>query len=126
MDTKEKLNLLSEFMAQKDLLDLQKRELIDRVYTPEIRAKVADIEAEFTGKSATVDENIELLKADIEADVLKIGKSVEGDYMRCEWRKGRAGGWDGKKLEGFAASHPEIMQFKKPDGDPSVAFVTKK
>jgi hypothetical protein len=38
------------------------------------------------------------------------------------WAKGRSGGWDTGKLEGYALVHPEIMQAKKPDGEPTVSF----
>ncbi len=36
------------------------------------------------------------------------------------WNKGRAS-WDGKKLEGYAMDHPEILQAQKV-GEPTVTF----
>ncbi len=120
MDTKEKLNLLAEYMAQKDVLNLQKQELIDQVYTPEIRAMVADIEAEFAGKAQIVDDKISDMTDGIKIDVLNAGASVKGDVLHAVWTKGRVS-WDSKKLEGLAIAIPAVLEARK-EGEPSVSI----
>jgi hypothetical protein len=122
MDTKLKLDMISNFNAQKDVMMMDKQALVDSVLTPEIKAKLAEIDAEFAGKTEVVDANIAALQEEVEAEVLAQGATVKGTYMMAVWNKGRSGGWDDGKLQGFAMAHPEIMSAKKPDGKPSIAF----
>jgi len=133
MNTQQMLLSLEDFYAQRDYLALTKQEALDSVMTPEIKAQIeaimapvkqqqADIETEFAQKSAAVSDNIEKLEADVKAAVLEGKETVKGTVIMAVYAKGRAGGWDTKALDGYAAAHPEIMPFKKPDGDPSVSF----
>ena len=116
------LDLMSEYQSARDAISLQKQSIIDGIYTPEIRAAVAEVEAEFALKSKAVDENIAELDKQIRDGVLVHGETVRGTYLMAVWSKGREGSWDGSKLKGYAAAHPEILQFKKPDGEPSVSI----
>ncbi len=59
---KELLDRLAEFQSQRDAANLEKQALIDAVYTPEIKQRVAEIEAEFAGKTEAVNENIAALE----------------------------------------------------------------
>ena len=120
METEKKLDQLAEFVGQRDALELQKKEMISTVYTPEIAKAVADIEAEFAGKVEAVDTNIAALKAEIEADVLAGGNTVKGSSMMAVWNKGRVS-WDGKKLDGMIALIPQLAQARK-EGEPTVSF----
>lgn len=120
MNTIDKLNQLDEFQAQKMILDLDKQAMIDKILTPEIKQAIADIEAEFAGKSEAVDENIEALTAEIKADVLAGGATVKGAHMMAVYAKGRVS-WDTKALDGVVVLHPELAQFRK-EGEPSVSI----
>ena len=120
METEKKLDRLAEFMFQRDALEMQKKEMISTVYTPEIAKAVADIEAEFAGKVEAVDTNIAALKAEIEADVLAGGNTVKGSSMMAVWNKGRVS-LDGKKLDGMIALIPQLAQARK-EGEPTVSF----
>lgn len=120
METEKKLDQLAEFVFQRDALEMQKKEMIATVYTPEIAKAVADIEAEFAGKVEAVDTNIAALKAEIEADVLAGGNTVKGSSMMAVWNKGRVS-WDGKKLDGMIALIPQLAQARK-EGEPTVSF----
>jgi hypothetical protein len=122
MDTKLKLDTIANWQAQKDVMALDKQALVDSVLTPEIKSKLAEIDAEFAGKTEVIDANIATLQEEVEAEVLAQGTTVKGTYLMAVWNKGREGGWDGAKLAGFAMAHPEIMSAKKPDGKPSIAF----
>jgi uncharacterized protein YqeY len=131
MNTVEKLNQLDEFQAQKALLDLDKKQMIEdvynRLYTPEVRQALeeikkaeADINAEFAIKSEAVDENIAKLTAEIKDEVLANGATVKGEHMMAVFTKGRVS-WDTKGLDGYVVAHPEVSQFRK-EGEPSVAI----
>lgn len=59
-------------------------------------------------------EQARILEDEIKAEVLESGKKYKHELADVSYRKGyiRAS-WDTKKLDGFAAAHPEIMEFKK-------------
>jgi|APSaa5957512622_1039677.scaffolds.fasta_scaffold34448_3 hypothetical protein len=120
MNIKEELNRLSEYQSQKDLIELQKKEMIDSVLTPEIMEQVRDIEAEFAGKAESVSENIAELTNEIKAAVISSGEKVKGDYLQAVYVKGRKK-WDTKGLEGYAKAHPEVADFLT-EGKPSVSI----
>jgi len=99
---------------------LEEEDLID--YTPEIKAKLQEIDAEFATQYEGVDANIAAITEAIKADVLTHGATVKGQHLMAVYAKGREGGWDGAKLKGFAMAHPEILAAKKPDGEPTVSI----
>ncbi len=116
-----KLDHLANFLAQRDVLNLQKKELIDQVLTPEIRARLEEIESEFSGKLEAVDANIEALQEEVRQAALRYGSSVKGTFLRVIWHKGRVS-WDTRSLDEYAEVHPEIAGFRK-QGEPFVSIV---
>jgi phage host-nuclease inhibitor protein Gam len=114
------LDQLAEFYSQRDALALQKQELIDQVYTAEIRAKVAEIEVEFSGKGAAVSENITALEEAVKIETLKGGSTVKGSHLMAVWVKGRVS-WDSKKLDGMMIVLPQLASARK-EGDPSITL----
>ncbi len=120
IEIKQKLDRLAEYQAQKDAAMLAKQELIDAVYTAEIKSRMAEIEAEFEEKTEGVNANIATLEADIKAAVVEHGASVKGAVYHAVFSKGRVS-WDTKSLDGYAAAHPELMTFRK-EGEPSVSL----
>ena len=120
MTTEEKLDQLADYRAQRDLLNLQKQELIDAVLTAEIKAKLAEIEAEFGMKAEAVNENIAGLEAEIKAEVIAVGHTVKGGSLMAVWSKGRVS-WDSKKLDGMMILIPQLADARK-EGDPSVSI----
>lgn len=121
---KELLDRLAEYQSQRDSANLEKQALIDEVYTPEIKQRMAEIEAEFAGKTETVNENIAALEAEIKQAVINHGASVKGSFFHAVFAKGRVS-WDTKSLDGYATAHPELLTFRK-EGDPSVSIRTAK
>jgi hypothetical protein len=115
-----KLDQLANFHAQRDVLNLQKQELIHQVLTPEIKARLDEIEAEFGGKVEAVEENITALEEQIRRDVLRRGASVKSTFFRVTWHKGRVS-WDTNSLDAYAEAHPEITSFRK-QGEPYVSI----
>ena len=120
MNTIEKLDALDELHQQIILLGADKQALIDQVLTPEIRRKLDEIEDEFSDKSGAVLEKISDLENAIKQDVIAEGATVKGKYMMAVFTKGRVS-WDTKALDGYAAAHPEVAQFRK-EGAPSVSI----
>lgn len=115
-----KLDELSELYAQRDLATLDKQRLLDEILTAEIKARMADIDAEFSGKTKVVDEKIKALEAEVKQDVLQNGASVKGQFLHAVFTKGRVT-WDSKSLDGYAKAHPELLEYRK-EGDPSVSL----
>jgi len=116
-----KLDKLANFLAQRDVFSLQKKELVDKVLTPEIRTRLDEIEAEFAGKMEAVEANIAALEEEIRQEALRQGTSVKGNFLRVVWHKGRIS-WDTKSLDEYARSHPEVTAFRK-QGEPYVSIV---
>lgn len=120
MTTVEKLDQLSEFQVQRDLLQADMQKLLDEAIPPEVKARLAEINAEFSGKSEAVTAKIGALEAEIRAEVKAGGVSVKGANLQAVYNKGRVS-WDSKNLDGFAVTHPEIL-FARTEGEPSVTL----
>lgn len=60
------------------------------------------------------------LTSQINEAVIISETSIKGSLLHAIFSKGRTT-WDGAKLEGYAAAHPEINVFKKT-GSPSVSI----
>jgi len=114
-----KLDELAELQSKRDLLNLQLAEALALVMEP-IKAQVDAAGAQFGPQLAETDAEIEALTAEIRADVLAHGETVKGTRLIATWNKGRTS-WDTRKLDGYAAAHPEIAVFKTV-GEPSVSI----
>jgi hypothetical protein len=114
------LDDLDELYAQRDLLNLQKQELIDSILTPEIRATVAEIEAEFADKAKTVNEYIQQAEAEVKTAVLEHGATIKSTHLQAVYAKGRVS-WDTKTLDGLMIVIPQLSQARK-EGAPSVSI----
>ena len=116
----QKLDELAELYAQRDLSEMEKKRLIDEVMTAEIKAKIAEIEAEFLGRGESVSEKIAELEAEVKEAVKTAGASVKGQFLHAVFTKGRVT-WDSKALDGYAKAHPELAEYRK-EGEPSVSL----
>lgn len=124
MNTKNLLNAYADLQDQKAFLALKKQELVDEVLTEEVKQKLSDIDFEFAEKFETVDDGIGSLMHTIKEQVISEGASVKGDRFRASFVKGRVT-WNTRALEGYAAAHPEIKEFRKV-GNPSVRLAAVK
>ena len=123
MDAKELLNKYSDNLVGIDSLRAEKQALIDTILTPEIKEKLAEIEAEFAPKVEALSAENERLAAQIREQVLEFGTTVSGDFHQAVYTKPRVS-WDNKGLAGYSVAHPEIMVFQKV-GEPSVSIRAK-
>lgn len=67
------------------------------------------------------------LEKEVKSDILDTGEIPEVDGVMVKIRNGYSRqSWDGKALQGYAAAHPEIMQFcSETNVAPSVALTFK-
>jgi hypothetical protein len=114
------LDQLAEYQAQKDAIILRKQEAMDSVLTAEIKAKLTEIEAEFSIQSEGVDTNISELTNKIKTEVIAHGESVKGTYLHAVYARGRIS-WDTKKLDGLMILIPQLAGARK-EGEPSVSI----
>ena len=121
----EKLNELSEVQAAIDVTRLDYEAKRAEILRP-VQDLLNDLDAKFKPLIASAEAHAETLTGEIKTAVLAVGVSVKGERLQAVYAKGRDGGFDTKALAGYAAAHPEINQFKKPDGEPSVRFVSVK
>lgn len=88
-----------------------------------IMAKVQDeldaLTAEFGPRLTECSDKFTALEGEIKQAVKENGATLKGDRWQFVYAKGRTS-WDTKALDGYAAAHPEISQFKS-EGDPSVS-----
>ena len=120
MNAQDCLNEYSDNLAGIDNLNASKQELIDKVLTPEIKEKLAEIEAEFAPKVEEKNKRNQALIDTIKGEILFTRQTLSGEYHQAVFTKGRVS-WDTKALDGYAAAHPEVAQFRK-EGAPSVSI----
>jgi hypothetical protein len=120
IEIKQKLDQLAEFQSERDVAMLEKQRLLDEVYSAEIKSRMAEIEAEFSGKTEAANENIAALEAEIKQAIIAHGASVKGSVFHAVFAKGRVS-WDTKSLDGYATAHPELLTFRE-EGEPSVSI----
>ena len=89
-----------------------------------IMAKIQDeldaVSAEFTPRLIAASDKFTALEAQIKDAVKAQGKTEKGERWQFVYTKGRVS-WDTKALDGYAAAHPEVAQFKI-EGEPSVSI----
>jgi hypothetical protein len=115
-----RLDELSEVMSVRDAARID-YETARRMLIPEdIRAALADMDAEFTMRDAAIAMNIEELEKEIKQIVLAHGASVKGAHVHAVYSKPRVN-WDAKGLDRYAARHPGVLVMRS-EGDASVAL----
>ena len=119
MDIYGKIEKYSDLAFGIDAISQEKQALIDSVLTPEIKEKLAEIDAEFDPKADEIAQQKSMLEAEIKQEILEAGRTIKGTYHSFVWSKPRVS-WDTKALDGYAAAHPEIAQFRI-EGSPSVS-----
>lgn len=116
----QELNELGKLKEQHEALGLEKAAQIAQVYTPEIRARVEEIEAEFASRDESIRKEITDLEARVKARAVKYGETVRGANWQAVWSRGQAR-WDTKSIDKYAESHQEILVFRI-EGQPSVSI----
>jgi len=120
LTTIEKINRYVELLSAPDAIRLQKQALIDTILTDEIKAQLADIDAEFAEPLKAAQDAADQLKVEIEEEVLAIGSTVKANNMMVTWNKGRTS-WDSAKLSGMMSLIPQLKDAMKV-GSPTCSF----
>jgi hypothetical protein len=115
-----KLDELADLQMGQAGIQLRKQIDIDQIITPEVKAKLAEIDAKYLGESSDLQTKIAELDGYIRKAVLDLGTSIKGSRLHAVWNKGRVS-WDSKALDGYAAGHPEIAPFRT-ESQPSVSI----
>lgn len=107
----EKLERLSNLRnaAEFTRLDYETKraEILKRIQ-PELDA----LEAEYKPVLERAEANFAALENEIKTDVLLYGESVAGGMYRASYTQGRVS-WDNEGMAKYAASHPDVLQFRK-------------
>src|SRR5574342_396677 len=114
------LDYYAELTERLQFLQASQSELKDKAIPQEVKDKLAEIDAEYKPMLDEISLKIEAVKSSIEQEVLKLGATAKGNKYMAVYVSGKKS-WDGKKLEGYAMDHPEILQAQKI-GEPSVTF----
>ena len=85
-----------------------------------IQAELDALELEYKPILESAEENIAALENEIKTDVLLHGESVSGGSYRASYSQGRIS-WDNEGMTKYAASHPDVLQFRK-QGNPIVSL----
>ena len=86
----------------------------------QIQAELDALNAEYQPVLEAAAGNITTLENEIKTDVLLCGESVSGGMYRATYTQGRVS-WDNEGMAGYAASHPEVFQFRR-QGQPIVSL----
>lgn len=84
----------------------------------QVQAELDALDSEYKPVMERAEENIAALENEIKTDVLVHGESVSGGMYRAAYTQGRVS-WDNEGMTHYAASHPDVLQFRK-QGQPIV------
>lgn len=85
-----------------------------------IQADLDALDSEYRPILESAEENIATLENEIKTDVLLYGESISGGSYRASYTQGRVS-WDNEGMARYAASHPDVLQFRK-QGNPIVSL----
>jgi hypothetical protein len=114
------LDQIAEYQSAIDVCNLNRQAAIDAVLTDEIRAKLAEIDAEFAPSLEFAAERKAALEAEVKPAVIAHGATVKGAHLQAVYAKGRVS-WATDKLEGLMIAIPQLAALRKV-GEPSVSF----
>lgn len=107
----QELDEYGRLKEQLEALGAEEKEEIARFYTPEMRARVEEIEAEFAARDESIRKEIAVLYARIRERVAEYGETVNGAGWQAVWSS-REGSWDTEAIDRYAETHPEISVFR--------------
>lgn len=114
-----KLSELSELRVAADLTRADYETRRDAILSV-VRAELNTLDDEFAPLLEAVQDRISTLEADVKQDVLAHGESVKAGLVHAVYMRGRVS-WDTRRLDNYAATHPEVLHFRK-QGEPSIAI----
>jgi hypothetical protein len=85
-----------------------------------IQGELDALDLEYNPVLEAAEENIAALENEIKTDVLLHSETVSGGSYRASYSQGRVS-WDNEGMTKYAASHPDVLQFRK-QGNPIVSL----
>lgn len=123
MGNEEIVELMNKYVGMKaeaERLEAYKQKLIEEAMPAEVRQRLAEIEAEFAGKSEAAEQSLAELEETIKAAVVAARTSLAVEGMKAAFHAGRVT-WDSKGLDAAMQSNPQIAdaigQYKKQGKD---------
>lgn len=86
----------------------------------QVQGELDALDAEYQPVLEAAEENIATLENEIKTDVLLYGESISGGMYRASYAQGRVS-WDNEGMSKYAASHPDVLQFRK-QGQPIISL----
>jgi hypothetical protein len=86
----------------------------------QVEAELGALDLEYEPLLESAEENIAALETEIRTEVLMFGESVQAGTYKAVYMQGRVS-WDGDGMAEYAASHPDVIRFRK-QGQPSVSL----
>ena len=114
-----KLERISNLRGAADLARLD-YELKRAEILKQVQAELDALDSEYRPILEATDENIAALENEIKTEVLLYGESVAGGSYRASYTQGRVS-WDNEGMTNYAATHPDVLQFRK-QGQPIVTL----
>lgn len=115
----EKLERLSNLRGAAEVARLN-YESKQKEILKQVQAELDALDFEYKPVLEAADENIATLENEIKTDVLLYGESISGGMYRASYTQGRVS-WDSAGMAKYAASHPDVLQFRK-QGQPIVSL----
>ncbi len=114
-----KLERLSNLKGAADLarLDYESKRM---GILKQVQAELDALDMEYRPVLEATEENIAALENEIKTDVLLYGETISGGSYRASYTQGRIS-WDNDGMTKYAASHPDVLQFRK-QGQPIVTL----
>ena len=122
MHERDILAQLDELAALHSARSVTQREYEDRrdEILKSVQAELDALKEEYQPLLEAADERISDLEATIKTTVTAHGVSIKHSDFHAIYSRPRIT-WDTKALDGYAASHPEIKNFRR-EGQPSVSI----
>jgi len=117
----QQLDLLADFEARLDLIQVDKSAARKTIITPEIEAELEALDAEFAPLEQSVNKKIEAIKDIIKLYAIPTGKSVKGSSKQAVYNRGKLTISDRRAYERYKEEHPEVVAFIR-EGDPWITF----
>ncbi len=122
LDIQQHLDDLADARVRLDALDIE-RDVLRRAAIPaEVQARLDDIDLELTPRREMATEAVARLEKQVRESVHIFGETVTGEWLQAVYNHGERG-WEDDKLIGYAAAHPEILQWRVM-GKPSITIRT--
>lgn len=115
----EKLERLSNLRGAAEVARLN-YEAKQKEILKQVQAELDALDSEYKPVLEAAQENISILENEIKTDVLLYGESISGGMYRASYTQGRVS-WDNSGMAKYAASHPDVLQFRK-QGQPIVSL----